>query len=603
MSAKSAKRFHLILVKPSHYDDDGYVIQWTRSAVPSNTMAAIYGLALDSMERRALGDNVTIEVTALDETNTRIRVDKLARMVKRSGGLGMVALVGVQTNQFPRAVDLARKFMAKGVQACIGGFHVSGCLAMLPETPPDIKAATDDGISLFAGELEGRLDTILKDACAGRLMPLYNFMNDLPELENQPVPYLPADVIHRMSSSRTSFDAGRGCPFLCSFCTIINVQGRKSRHRTADDVERIVRSNVDQGIYKFFITDDNFARNVVWEVMFDRLIKLREEDGINLKLTIQVDTLCHKIPNFIEKAGLAGVEKVFIGLESINPESLNGSRKTQNNIAEYRQMLQAWHDAGAVTCAGYILGFPADTRESILRDIKIIQRELPVDCLEFFILTPLPGSQDHKELWQQGVTMDTDMNNYDSVHVTTAHARMSDEEWADIYREAWEAYYFPEHVETVMRRARQWGNLVDKVKWVMLSFHSTARIERLHPLDGGLLRRKVRTDRRSDLPLENPIVFHTRYAWEVLSKSVRLAAMYLSYQRRYRRVMAGRSVCQEPDVAMQPAEERELDSLELFNVTEAARSVAVKMKKKAERKKGRQPPGANPEQITATLVD
>lgn len=591
MSEKSAKQFHLILVKPSHYDDDGYVIQWTRSAVPSNTMAAIYGLALDSMERRALGDNVTIEVTALDETNTRIRVDKLARMVKRSGGLGMVALVGVQTNQFPRAVDLARKFMAKGVQACIGGFHVSGCLAMLPETPPDIKAATDDGISLFAGELEGRLDKILKDAYAGRLMPLYNFMNDLPGLENQPVPYLPADVIHRMSSSRTSFDAGRGCPFLCSFCTIINVQGRKSRHRTADDVERIVRSNVDQGIYKFFITDDNFARNVVWEVMFDRLIKLREEDGINLKLTIQVDTLCHKIPNFIEKAGRAGVEKVFIGLESINPESLNGSRKTQNNITEYRQMLQAWHDVGAVICAGYILGFPADTRESILRDIKIIQRELPVDCLEFFILTPLPGSQDHKELWQQGVTMDTDMNNYDSVHVTTAHARMSDEEWAGIYREAWEAYYSPEHVETVMRRARQWGNLVDKVKWVMLSFHSTARIERLHPLDGGLLRRKVRTDRRSGLPLENPIVFHTRYAWEVLSKSVRLAAMYLSYQRRYRRVMAGRSVGQEPDVAMQPAEERELDSLELFNVTEAARSVAVKMKKKAERKKGRRPPG------------
>lgn len=594
----TAKQFHLILIKPSHYDDDGYVIQWARSAVPSNTMAAIYGLALDSMERRVLGDDVTIEVTALDETNTRIRVDKLTQMVKQSGGLGMVALVGVQTNQFPRAVDLARKFMAGGVQACIGGFHVSGCLAMLPDTPPDLEAAMDDGISLFAGELEGRLDQVLEDAYAGRLEPLYDFMNDLPGLENQPVPYLPAHVIHRMSSSRTSFDAGRGCPYLCSFCTIINVQGRKSRYRTADDVEKIVRSNVDQGIHKFFITDDNFARNKVWEALFDRLIKLREEDGIDLKLTIQVDTLCHKIKNFIEKAGRAGVEKVFIGLESINPESLNGARKTQNNITEYRQMLQAWHDAGAVTCAGYILGFPADTRESILRDIKIIQRELPVDCLEFFILIPLPGSQDHKELWEQGIAMDPDMNNYDSVHVLTAHERMSDEEWLGIYHQAWEAYYTPEHVETVMRRTRQWGNryLVDKVKWVMWSFHSTARIERLHPLDGGLLRRKVRTDRRSGMPLENPIVFHTRYAWEVLSKSVRLVAMYLFYQRRYRRVMAGRSVAREPDVAMEPVEKSELDSLELFNVTEAARSVVVKMKKKAERKEGRRPAVSNREQ-------
>jgi radical SAM superfamily enzyme len=587
VSTKSARQFQLILIKPSHYDDDGYVIQWARSAVPSNTMATIYGLVLDAMERRVLGDEVTINVTAVDETNSRVRVDDLVRVVKNSGGLGMVALVGVQTNQFPRAVDLARKFIAKGVQACIGGFHVSGCLAMLPETPPDIQAAMDDGISLFAGELEGRLDQLLADASIGQMKPLYNYMDDLPGLENQPVPYLPADLIHRMSSSRTSFDAGRGCPFLCSFCTIINVQGRKSRYRTADDVERIVRSNIAQGIHKFFITDDNFARNKVWESMFDRLIKLREEDGIDLKLTIQVDTLCHKIRNFIDKAGRAGVEKVFIGLESINPDSLNGSRKTQNNITEYRRMLQAWHAAGAVTCAGYILGFPADTRESILRDIKIIQRELPVDCLEFFILIPLPGSQDHKELWEQGIAMDSDMNNYDSVHVTTAHAQMSDAEWAGIYHEAWEAYYSPEHVETVMRRASQWGNLVDKVKWVMFSFHSTARIEHLHPLDGGLLRRKVRTDRRSGLPPENPMVFYPRYAWEILSKSVRLVAMYLSYQRRYKRVMAGRSVPQELDAAMLPAEESEMDSLELFSATDAARSVVVKMKKKAERQKER----------------
>ena len=68
---------------------------------------------------------------------------------------------------------------------------------------------------------------------------------------------------------------GRGCPYQCSFCTIINVQGRKSRHRSVDDVERLVRLNWSQGIHKFFITDDNFARNKEWEAIFDRLIELR----------------------------------------------------------------------------------------------------------------------------------------------------------------------------------------------------------------------------------------------------------------------------------------------------------------------------------------
>jgi len=74
----------------------------------------------------------------------------------------------------------------------------------------------------------------------------------------------------------TSFDAGRGCPYQCSFCTIINVQGRKSRRRSPDDVEKIVRANIAQGARSFFITDDNFARNKDWEAILDRLIYLRE---------------------------------------------------------------------------------------------------------------------------------------------------------------------------------------------------------------------------------------------------------------------------------------------------------------------------------------
>ena len=154
-----------------------------------------------------------------------------------------------------------------------------------------------------------------------------------------------------------------------------------------------------------------------------------------------------------------------------------------------------------------------------------------------------------------------------------------------------------------MRRASQWGTLVDKVKWVMFSFHSTARIEHLHPLDGGLLRRKVRTDRRSGLPLENPLVFYPRYAWEILSKSVRLVAIYLAYQRRFKRVMAGRSVARELDAAMLPAQESEMDSLELFTATEAARSVVVKMKKKAERRKERRPAAGKAAQISAAPID
>ena len=199
---------------------------------------------------------------------------------------------------------------------------------------------------------------------------------------------------------------------------------------------------------KFFVTDDNFARNKNWEPILDRLIELRENEGFKIRLLLQVDTLCHRIPGFIEKAARAGCNAVFIGLENINPESLAGTKKRQNKIWEYREMLQAWRKQKVMTWAGYILGFPTDTPESIARDIEIIKKELPIDILEFFCLTPLPGSEDHKKLFMKGVPMDPDMNKYDLEHVCTGHAIMSKEQWEGVYRDAWARYYTDEHVET-----------------------------------------------------------------------------------------------------------------------------------------------------------
>jgi len=322
-----------------------------------------------------------------------------------------------------------------------------------------------------------------------------------------------------------SFDAGRGCPYQCSFCTIINVQGRKSRYRSADDVEHLVRLNWGQGIHKFFITDDNFARNQEWEAIFDRLIELREKDGIPLGLMIQVDTLCHKIENFIAKAKRAGVTRVFIGLENVNPDNLTAAKKRQNKITEYRKMLLAWKAQGIITLAGYILGLPADTPDSIRRDIAIIQRELPLDVIEFFCLTPLPGSEDHQILWKKGVPMEPELNAYDVEHVCTAHAKMSKAEWEAIYREAWSLYYTPEHMKTLLRRAAATGVPMGSLLKLLVSFATMVRLENVHPLQSGVLRLKHPSERRPGRPRERVWVFWPRFVWETLYKHVILAGV------------------------------------------------------------------------------
>ena len=85
-------RFQLILIKPSHYDDDGYVVQWIRSTIPSNSLAAVYALAADAAERQVLGSDLPIDITAFDEINTRTRIPSIIRSIRRNGGAASMSI-------------------------------------------------------------------------------------------------------------------------------------------------------------------------------------------------------------------------------------------------------------------------------------------------------------------------------------------------------------------------------------------------------------------------------------------------------------------------------------------------------------------------------
>ncbi|MFA1626147.1 radical SAM protein [Rhizobium mongolense] len=580
--ASGSRRFQLILLKPSHYDDDGYVIRWWRAMIPSNSLAALFGIAADCAEREVLGPGVGIDIKVIDETNTRVHIPELLALLRQHGNFGMVALVGVQSNQYPRALDIARPFRAAGIPVSMGGFHVSGCLSMLDGKAVELDACREMGISMFAGEAEGRLDKVLQDAAYGELEPVYNFMNDLPGIGGTPVPFLPKKNVEHTLGLSSSFDAGRGCPYQCSFCTIINVQGRKSRFRSTDDIEKLVRMNWAQGIHKFFITDDNFARNRDWEAIFDRLIELKERHGIPLGLMIQVDTLCHKIPHFIEKAKRAGVTRVFIGLENVNPDNLTAAKKNQNKITEYRKMLLAWKAQGIMTLAGYILGFPSDTPETIRRDIKIIQHELPLDIIEFFVLTPLPGSEDHQTLWRKGIPMDADLNTYDVEHVCTAHEKMSRQEWESIYHEAWSLYYSPEHVKTLLRRAVASGLPLASLVKVLVSFATTVPLEKVHPLQSGLLRLKHPSERRPGLPQQHPLVFWPQFVWETVAKHVALAGSILRMSATAFLIKRNPASKNYMDQALTPVDDSEEEKLDLFTKTAGGTAAVTHVRKIAQ---------------------
>ncbi len=511
-------QYHIELIRPSQYDDDGYVIQWQQAYTPANSLACLNGLFQDLSRKNILGDGTDISVNTYDESHLNIPIRDIVARFTEPNSTGLVVLAGVQTCQFPRALDLAKQFRKYKVAVAIGGFHVSGCMAMLDDLDPSLEQAMKIGVSLFVGEAEDRLTEILLDLHDGGLKTIYSSPSSLPQLESQPYPYLPGEAINAYADSVATCDTGRGCPYRCNFCTIINVQGRKSRSRNIKDIEQMVRYNAAQGVNRLFLTDDNFSRCVNWEEILDLLIDLRQTDKIELNLTLQVDTLCHKLPGFVEKAAQAGCSSVFIGLETININNLRLVGKKQNRIIEYQALLQAWRNVGVLTYAGYIIGFPNDTAESVARDIRTIQSELLIDILEFFILTPLPGSELHRDMILNGIELETDLNKYDLSHVTMAHPLLSTEELEGLYRNVWDWYYSPEHIETLMRRAVASNIDPRRIQHAIYRFYGAISIEGVHPLQAGSTRMKCYSQRRSGNYYPNPVSFYLKNRLDVYNK-------------------------------------------------------------------------------------
>jgi pyruvate-formate lyase-activating enzyme len=541
----------LYLIKPTRYDDDGYPLQWIWSIVPSNSLASVTGLVRDTIARNVLSSVGDMRVIVVDEINAKVDVPAIIAKARKRKTL--VFLVGVQTNQFPRSMDIARPLRAAGIPVCIGGFHVSGCLSMLKTLPPDLVEAQDLGISFFAGEAEERrMDEVLLDGFSGRLKPIYNHLAHAPNLAGEPTPMLePRELTHSITKM-SSFDLGRGCPFECSFCTIINVQGRKSRFRTPDDLEAIVRENAKHGIKRFFLTDDNFARNKHWEMLADRLIELRAQ-GLGIYLHVQVDTMAYKIPRFVEKVVAAGAAHIFIGLENINSDNLEASKKRQNRIEDYKEMVLAWKKHHVIVTCGYIIGFPHDTKESVLRDVETIKQELAIDNIYVNYLTPLPGSEDHKKLYEAGIWMDPDMNKYTLSNRVTHHATMSDADWDWVYREFHARYFDFKHMETVLRRMVALKNNLHKATINrLLCYREAVMAEGVSMLESGHVRVRRRSQRRSGMPLENPLVFYPWHWYKATKGVLAYVSTLMRLRSTLRRILADPNCLDYRDAAITP---------------------------------------------------
>lgn len=544
MGALPFQRVVVVLIKPTHYDDAGFPYRYWRGVLPSNSLAAMNTLTVEAL-RRLLPADVPFEIHTLEDGIHRQakELKQLSRRFPEPGTKLIVGLVAVQTAQFPRACDLVARWQRLGATCALGGFHVSGSISTLldgiqdatrkdvpcPGTmPAEITALMAGGTTVFHGEAEEVWPSALEDLLLDRAQPLYR--GGKPDLASAPLPDYPESYFDgSFVTEMGTFDTGRGCPFACSFCSIINVQGRKSRYRSpAEILAKVDETCQRRGKAGFFFTDDNFARNPRWEELLDGLIELKRR-GRKINFMVEADLACHKIPRFLEKLADAGCTQIFMGVESMNSANLADARKNQNKVGQYRLLWDRCHELGILVHAGYIVGFPHDTPDSVRGDVEQLFQQ-GADQASFFILSPCPGSEDHVRAVAAGIPMDQDLSRYDTFHPVIDHPRMSRQEWLETYLRAWRQFYRVPNMSEAMRRCKDRAArfaLLRNYIWYRWSFAT----ERTHPMIAGFYRFRPWRERRPEAPPLPLARYVGEEVWRHLRYGLRLVSEFYRFQQ------------------------------------------------------------------------
>jgi radical SAM superfamily enzyme YgiQ (UPF0313 family) len=481
--ATPCRTLRVYFIKPSKYDADGYVLRFWKGVLPNNTLTALAALN-EQYNRLRAHKNIFVETILWDEiVEGAISADTIHAIKDRGKEDGVeviIGLAGVQTNQYPRGRDLALQFVAAGFTVLMGGFHVSGY-------PDSCAFLNSCGITTVAGEAENTWVQILDDYLNGELQPHYSVTTGIraktgtgeiivPEITDVQLPAIDDRYLTRFANyNMTTLDTSRGCPFTCSYCSVKNVMGRTMRARDSQSAVDWIRDAVDyHGIDTLFLVDDDFFRSPQWEPVLLGMAELRQQ-GRNVNFMMQVDidaggyadlrpgevdsSKHQRSRRFVELVKEAGGYCAFVGFESFNPLNLMAATKFQNTdrrgernlelaeakkrvLEKYRRVVENWHNAGIAVHCGYMIGFPHDTPESG-REAALDLIDVGVDLASFFIVTPLPGTEDHIKAVEEGKITDWDFNWYDSDHVVSQHPTMTADEVLKAYQEAYRTFYSP----------------------------------------------------------------------------------------------------------------------------------------------------------------
>ena len=478
----SADGLRVVIVKPSKYDGDGWVERFRRGFMPNATVRYLASLTPPRV------GCARCSVEAIDEY-VETDTGYLEGLEGRSGRT-LVALVGVQSHQFHRALDLAALAVSRGALAVVGGPHPMTC---------DTSEAQGRGVAFALSEAELLWDRILEDAVRGELAPVYGG-GEAPRWQARLDPPAVAPPsrreLRRYVVPMLGVYPARGCPYSCNFCSVIQIAGHAIRSQPVETTLATLRAARDGGVRVVMFTSDNFNKYPAVEELLEAMIAQR----IRLPFFVQCDAQIERQPGLVELLARAGCFQVFVGAESFSAEALRGVHKLHNTPARYAEIVRLCREHRIGSHFSNILGFPSDTEESVREHVETL-RALAPDVASFYVLTPIPGTEQYDQYAAAGLIVERNLDRFDGSRLTWRHPSLSSARLSELLFESYREFFrWPSVGLSLARLARAPRDFRTRETLLAVAGHALqARREsagRRHPMAGGVGR--VFVDRAAD---------------------------------------------------------------------------------------------------------
>jgi hypothetical protein len=467
----------VVIIKPSKYGMDGDVERFRRGFMPNSTVPYLRSMTPDSL------DGVAIETIAIDEyVQTDLRYLDVLRNPETPT---LLALVGVQSHQFQRSLDLAAFAGAHGVRHCvIGGPHPMTC---------DTSLLQNRGVSFALAEAEMIWLNILRDAIHGELLPVYGRDQRWTEQIEAPVITPPSRRdLRRYVVPMLGIYPARGCPFTCNFCSVIKIAGRQIRSQSIETTMASLRRAKAAGVRMVMFTSDNFNKYAEAKQLLEQMIA----EKINILFFVQCDTQIARQEELISLLGRAGCFEMFVGVESFSRKILLSAHKTQNYPSTYSDIVKLCRKHRVVTHFSNIIGFPDDTAQTIHEHMDVL-RGLDPDVTSFYILCPIPGTEQYDDFYASGWITEQNLDRFDGTAPTWRHPVLEAHELQKMLFSCYRDFYSSGHIlRTAVRtfNSRAGGRFLPCLGHPLFSRFSAWK--KVHPMSGGIGR--VGLDSASD---------------------------------------------------------------------------------------------------------